>query len=252
MGRGSVDRDRSAAELAAVDTLGAIPIIVLTEGQRAGFYESLWAEYQDELASLSTEALHMVARDAGHVIQDDAPALVIEAVRAVLESIASRSPLPACGARFEAVGAECLAATMADRLAAWDILRSSVEPSPGDLPSGVYRAEITGEQTEAVSGQPEDFNVGVWTWTIADGRWHVSFSFDGGTPEETGDVYSAIADEVTLRLPIEHKVPGTPGVNRFRWTVDPDGTLRFQQIDDELRDAWFTVPWVRVGDAPGG
>jgi pimeloyl-ACP methyl ester carboxylesterase len=104
-GSRTVDRDRSAAELAAVDTLGAIPIIVLTEGQRVGFYESLWAEYQDELASLSTDALHMVARDAGHVIQDDAPALVIEAVRAVLESVRSSSPLGGCDARFEMVGA---------------------------------------------------------------------------------------------------------------------------------------------------
>ena len=128
--------------------------------------------------------------------------------------------------------------------------RWRVLPSPGDLPPGVYRAEITGGQSAAISGKPEDFGVAVFNWTISGGHWHVNFSFDGDTPEETSDVYAAVGDEVTFRIALDNKIPRTPGVNRFTWSMDPDGTLHLLQIDDELRDVWFAVPWIRVGDAP--
>lgn len=249
-GTWTVDRETSAVELAAVASLGSLPLIVLTQGQMSGTFESLWADFQDKLATLSTDALHMVARDAGHFIQDDAPALVIEAVEALIETARSGAPLPGCNGRFEAVGAECLETTMTDQYAGWELLRAAVVPLAGDLPSGVYRSEITGAQSEAVTGKPEDFNVAVFTWTISGGRWSVTFSHDAATPEVTGDVYAAIADEVAIRFPPEHKIPRTPGVNRFKWAVDADGTLSLQQIDGEQPDPWFTVPWIRVGDAP--
>ena len=116
-GATAVDRATSAAELATIDTLGSLPLIVLTQGQLSGDFALTWAGFQDELATLSTDALHMVARDSGHIIQRDAPALVVEAVKALIESARSATLLPACDARFEAVGAECLKTTMTDLLA---------------------------------------------------------------------------------------------------------------------------------------
>ncbi len=245
-----IDREASAVELAAITSLGSIPMIVLTQGQISGDFASAWSGFQDELAALSSNSLHMVAKDSGHSIQDDAPDLVNASIRAVLQSARSGSTLPSCDAAFEVVGAECLATTMTAQVEAWEQLRASVVPAAGDLPSGVYRAELTGAQAEAVTGKHETFKLVVFTWTLSDGRWQVSIVEDGGTPDVISDIYAATGDDVTIRLPSDWAIPRTPGVNRLTWTVDPDGTLHFTQVDGELVEAAYTVPWVRIGDAP--
>ena len=61
-------------------------------------------------------------------------------------------------------------------------------------------------------------------------------------------MYSSSGDELTIRIPDDWTVPRTPGVNRLRWTAGPDGTIRFAQIDDEVREPAFAVPWVPVPD----
>jgi hypothetical protein len=226
-----VDMPASAAQLADVTTLGSMPLAVLTQGDLNGPYEVLWSRYQDELAALSTDALHMVATESDHFVQEDRPELVIATVQAVLEAAASGQALPPCGPAYEAVGAECLATTMTERIDAWELVREAVAPLPG---------------------RPAPFRVADCTWTLGDGRWSGRVVTDGIAVDELQDIYAAAGDEVVFRLPTEWKIPRTPGVNRLRWTVDAAGTLTFEQLDDELPDPRFAIPWIRTGDAPGG
>ena len=245
-----VDRVASGPELAAVRSLGAIPLIVLTEGQMSGQFEVDWSRFQDELATLSPNVLHLVARDSEHGIQDKAPALVIDAIRADVEAVRATSRLAACGPRFESLGAECLETTMTAQLKAWDRLRSAIKPKAGSFPAGTYRSVLTGAQAEAITGKPPDFVRQVLTWTLAEGRWSVSIVTDDGKPEQIGDVYSATGNVLTIRIPTDYRIPRTSGVNRFRWTADAKGTVHLEQIDDEIRDESFSTPWVRVTKDP--
>ena len=247
---GVVDRETSAKELAAVTTLGDIPLVVLTQGQIGGGFEIDWSHFQDELAALSTNSLHVVAAESGHGIHEEAPKLVVEAVAADVEAVRSGSRLPACGPRFEAVGAECLTTTMTDQLAAWDKIRDAVVATAGTFPAGTYREEVTRDEAKAILGKPVDFLKQTYTWTFASGHWTLSLVTDGGNADELSDVYAAKGDELTVRIPIDWKVPRTPGVNRLTWTVDPDGTVHLTQIDRERPELGFSQPLARIGDAP--
>lgn len=245
-----VDRATSGTELAAVKSLGAIPLIVLTQGQMSGQFAIDWSRFQDELAALSSNALHIVARDSDHGIQDKAPALVIDAIRADVEALRATSRLASCGPRFESLGGECLDTTMTAQLEAWDRVRSAVKPKAGSFPAGTYRSELTGAQAEAITGKPPDFVREVLTWKLTGGRWSVSIVTDDGKPEQIRDVYSATGDVLTIRIPTDYRIPRTSGVNRFRWTADAKGTVYLEQIDDEIRDESFSTPWVRATNAP--
>lgn len=102
-GATEVDRPASAIELAAVDDLGAIPLVVLTQGRIDGQFEIEWTRLQNALATLSTNTVHVVA-DTGHMIQFEAPDLVKQAVASVVQSVRSGIKLPPCGQAFTAVG----------------------------------------------------------------------------------------------------------------------------------------------------
>lgn len=243
---GVVDRAASAKELAQVTSLGSIPLVVLTQGQLGGQFEIDWSKFQDELATLSTNSLHLIAADSGHGIHQEAPKLVLEAMSATVDAVRTGGRLPACGPRFEAVGAECLKATMTDQLAAWDKIRAAVTPAAGSFPAGMYREELTRDQFKAATGRSADFARQVYTWSFAKGRWSLGLSEDGGSPDHLDDVYAATGDTMTIRIPIDWKVPRTPGVNRLRWTADADGTIHFTQIDQERLETGFLEPFVKI------
>jgi len=46
----------------------------------------VWSDLQRDLASRSTRFRHVIATASGHYIQNDEPALVVEAVHRVLET----------------------------------------------------------------------------------------------------------------------------------------------------------------------
>jgi pimeloyl-ACP methyl ester carboxylesterase len=244
----AIDGEASTAELEAATTLGSLPIVVLTQGQIGGDFERSWFALQDGLAALSTNSLHVIAHDAGHMIQDDAPDLLVEAVATVVEAARSGGSLPACGPRLEAAGAECVDGTLTAVLDGWDALRASIQPAGGSMPSGTYVARLTKDEAEAIIGAPVSFSTQELTLTLEDGRWEFSVGENGAAPDEFADVYAVDGDEVTFRFPTDWKVPRTPGVNRLAWAVDADGTLRFDQLDDWPVEPWFAIPWVR--DAP--
>jgi pimeloyl-ACP methyl ester carboxylesterase len=62
--------------------LGSVPLTVLTALERLDQSRMpAWVEMQDELASLSSDSVHVTAPDAGHYVHLDDPDLVIKAVR---------------------------------------------------------------------------------------------------------------------------------------------------------------------------
>jgi hypothetical protein len=245
-GTANVDRIRSEKELLEVTSLGAIPLVVLTQGQMNGSFAVDWSRFQDELAALSTSSVHVVAKNSDHMIQENAPDLVVEGVREVVDAVRSGGSLPPCGMAWVTRDADCVETSMSDQVAAWQAVRAAVKPAAGSFPAGTYRVEITGAEVQAVTGLSQDWSREVDTWTLAKGRWSIRMVTDGGDPEIFSDVYAAGDDEIVIRIPDNLTMPRTAGVNRLTWTVDPDGTVHFTQIDDELREPEFTVPWVRV------
>jgi pimeloyl-ACP methyl ester carboxylesterase len=65
-------------------SLGSLPLTVLSASPRPWRGWPAWAQMQDELAALSRDSEHVMARTAGHDIHIDEPALVVQAIRALV------------------------------------------------------------------------------------------------------------------------------------------------------------------------
>jgi len=55
------------------------------EGEDGRAWMTRWNELQRELAATSADARHVVAPGSGHYVQNDAPALVVDAVRRMVD-----------------------------------------------------------------------------------------------------------------------------------------------------------------------
>lgn len=65
-----------------------VPLVVLSGTQRPGSSEALkrvWAETQADLVTLSPKARQQICDTCGHYVQQDAPELVIDAIRSIVE-----------------------------------------------------------------------------------------------------------------------------------------------------------------------
>jgi pimeloyl-ACP methyl ester carboxylesterase len=85
--------ETSDAQVAAIETYGDLPLIVLRHGkpmfaslpeQEAQDMEQKWAAFQTEIASKSSNGQVIVAENSGHGIQFEQPSVVIEAVQQLL------------------------------------------------------------------------------------------------------------------------------------------------------------------------
>lgn len=82
---------RTAAQAAAVDALGALPLVVLASGRpdpglvgdRADF-RTYWIEESRELAGLSSAGRFRLVRESGDDLRADAPGVVLEELRRLL------------------------------------------------------------------------------------------------------------------------------------------------------------------------
>jgi pimeloyl-ACP methyl ester carboxylesterase len=95
----SLDFDTSADEVRAVDeNLRNLPLIVLTAGRSewpdcfppevAQQLDQAWLNMQDELASLSSNSAHIVAKESGHAFDDPVGMqAVIEAIQRVIDAV---------------------------------------------------------------------------------------------------------------------------------------------------------------------
>jgi pimeloyl-ACP methyl ester carboxylesterase len=114
--------DLRAGERAAapIRTLGDTPLAVVTAGRHeAGMdqlprglrtrLDRLWTTMQDELAALSPDHVHVVALRSDHFVQrlDGQPAVVVRAVRTVVQAARAGEELPPCPRVFEGAGVRC-------------------------------------------------------------------------------------------------------------------------------------------------
>lgn len=84
-----LERASDDAQLQAAPSLGDRPLIVLAAGQNMTA-TPYWAEAQRRQAALSSGGRLIIAEGSGHYIQWEQPALVIDAVRQVIEQARSR------------------------------------------------------------------------------------------------------------------------------------------------------------------
>jgi pimeloyl-ACP methyl ester carboxylesterase len=103
-----------------ITTLGDTPLAVITRARddpgdplprslRRGV-DRLWATMQDELASLSSDHLHVIALRSGHYVQrslNGQPDVVITAVRAVVHAAGTSTQLPPCARLLRGSGVRC-------------------------------------------------------------------------------------------------------------------------------------------------
>lgn len=241
-----VDRETTRRELEAITSLGDTPLVVLTQSDLGGDFEADWSTWQDELAALSTNSLHMIAWPSGHMIMQDQGRLMVESIRAAVEAARADAALPVCDARFSDLHAICLESTMTARVQAWAAERNAVVPNAGTFPAGTYVETVTRADFLEVGGFDPGFEKAVNTWTFKDGRWQVRGSVDGGPPEFHEGWYSATGDILTLVVQPDWKTPQTSGVYTLRFTKDNDGTIHFDQIDEWPPEADFAVPYIRT------
>ena len=92
----SIDMSASAAATGAGPHLGATPLVVLTAGEPGNgtsWADRRWHAEQVKAARLSTNSLHLIAENAGHIVQRDQPRIVINAVRKLLAAARTGDPL---------------------------------------------------------------------------------------------------------------------------------------------------------------
>lgn len=87
--------------------LGDLPLVVV----QAGTYEDvlsvgLWNRTQADLATSSTDAVHIQAT-GGHFVMNDDPQVIIAAVRAVVDAARTGEQLPACSDLVAGTDATC-------------------------------------------------------------------------------------------------------------------------------------------------
>jgi alpha/beta hydrolase fold len=111
-----IDIHASAQELEHAPPLASMPLVVIT----AGILRDRWlrtvprleARAQTRLAELSSNSIHVVDRGTGHVIPDDDPEMVIDAVHAVVSAARSSGALSDCTLAFSDIAsATCLRRT---------------------------------------------------------------------------------------------------------------------------------------------
>jgi len=108
-----VDNVRSFAQVRAAPAVPPMPVIVLTADKRPitaqdiaegkfppivteDFADALWTAQwaaQDSLASLFPDGEHITNTNSGHYIQLEQPRLVIDSIRAVVDSVRTANPL---------------------------------------------------------------------------------------------------------------------------------------------------------------
>jgi len=81
----------SAAQAAAVTSLGDLPLVVLSRNSHSAPY----TDWQRDLAQLSSRGRHVVANDSGHWLHLDHPELVTSAIREVVTTARSAAQMEA-------------------------------------------------------------------------------------------------------------------------------------------------------------
>jgi pimeloyl-ACP methyl ester carboxylesterase len=86
----------SAAEVRRSRRELTIPVVVVTGAQGA---DSAWRDLQRDQARLSQRGCQVFAEQSGHVVPIDQPGVVVEAVRAIVDTARGRKDVALCGPR---------------------------------------------------------------------------------------------------------------------------------------------------------
>jgi pimeloyl-ACP methyl ester carboxylesterase len=100
-----VDTEALLTDVADLDFADA-PVAVLSQDVTGPWAEK-WYAAHDRLARLSSDSVHVVGVGAGHVMHEDAPLLVSEAVEAIVAAVRQGTPVAPCDERFTGVGGRC-------------------------------------------------------------------------------------------------------------------------------------------------
>jgi pimeloyl-ACP methyl ester carboxylesterase len=116
-----VDVRASEALDARVRSLGDLPLVVIEAGRHEQIFgpdktplwraeARLWSRMQAELARLSSDHVHVVARRSDHFVQriDGQPRVVAAALRAVVGAAREGTRLPPCASLFHGAAVRCL------------------------------------------------------------------------------------------------------------------------------------------------
>jgi hypothetical protein len=83
-----------AAQIAAIESFGDLPLVVVgsgqpnpTFGEAAQAFQQLWIEQNRALAARSTRGAFLLAAESGHHLQVDAPDVVFDAIQQVLDQV---------------------------------------------------------------------------------------------------------------------------------------------------------------------
>jgi pimeloyl-ACP methyl ester carboxylesterase len=105
-----LDIDATEADLRDARDYGDMPLIAIrAERYEDVLDEDLWRETQADLATLSTNGIHVEALGSGHFVMEagNNPAVVLAAVEAVVAAAGSGEALPACEDFVAGLDAAC-------------------------------------------------------------------------------------------------------------------------------------------------
>jgi len=88
----------SISQVAPPDSLGDLPLIVLSQGgnnpglpqEEFEQLKNIWNELQLDLLSLSSNNRHIIAENSGHYIQNDQPEIIIDAISQLIEMVKNK------------------------------------------------------------------------------------------------------------------------------------------------------------------
>ena len=116
-----VDVRSSEALDARVRSLGDLPLVVIEAGRHEQLFgpdktplwraeARLWSRMQSELARLSSDHVHVLARRSDHFVQrvDGQPQVVTGALRAVVRAAREKTRLASCASLFRGPAVRCL------------------------------------------------------------------------------------------------------------------------------------------------
>jgi pimeloyl-ACP methyl ester carboxylesterase len=110
----TIDMRRTFREWERLGSWGSIPLFVLTQnfqGDDDDFLPPRFRRYfrgvHEELATRSSDAVHVIAVDSGHFIYQTSPDLVTAAIIEIVEAARSGDGLAPCDDRFEDLGGAC-------------------------------------------------------------------------------------------------------------------------------------------------
>ena len=77
----------SLAQASTVQTMGHMPLIVLSRALGTSPVDMAWQVKQSELLQLSSDSQHIIADKSGHNIEIDQPEVVVEAILEMVERV---------------------------------------------------------------------------------------------------------------------------------------------------------------------